>query len=41
VAGQHPKARIVCITLGHDHKAHELPAFQTLLRNAVTWAAGK
>jgi len=38
---KHPKARIVCIALGHDGKAHELPAFETLLRNAVTWAAGK
>ncbi len=38
---QHPKARIACITLGHDGKAHELPAFQTLLKNAVIWAAKK
>lgn len=38
---KHPKARIVCIALGHDAKAHDLPAYQTLLRNAVTWAAGK
>jgi putative membrane-bound dehydrogenase-like protein len=38
---QHPKARIVCITLGHDGKAHELPEFQMLLKNAVRWAAGK
>ncbi len=38
---KHPKARIVAITLGHDAKAHELPAFKTLLKNAVNWAAGK
>ena len=38
---QHPKARIVCITLGHDGKAHELPEFQMLLKNAVRWVAGK
>jgi type 1 glutamine amidotransferase len=38
---KHPKSRIVAITLGHDAKAHDLPAFKTLLKNAVTWAAGK
>jgi type 1 glutamine amidotransferase len=38
---KHPKARVVGITLGHDARAHDLPAFQTLLKNAVEWAAGK
>ena len=38
---KHPKARIVCIAPGHDGKAHELPAYQTILQNSVTWAAGK
>ena len=38
---KHPHARIVCIALGHDAKAHELPAYQTLLQNAAKWAAGK
>jgi len=38
---KHPKARIVCVTLGHDGKAHELPAFQAILQNSVAWAAGK
>ena len=38
---KHPKARIVAIALGHDGKAHDLPAYKTLLRNALTWAAGK
>jgi putative membrane-bound dehydrogenase-like protein len=38
---KHPKARIVCIALGHDGKAHDLPAYKTMLRNAVAWAAGK
>ena len=38
---KHPKARIVGITLGHDARAHDLPAYQTLLKNAVQWAAGK
>jgi type 1 glutamine amidotransferase len=36
---KHPKARIVGITLGHDARSHELPAFRTLLVNAVKWAA--
>ncbi|MEW6158605.1 MAG: PVC-type heme-binding CxxCH protein [Verrucomicrobiota bacterium] len=38
---QLPNTRIVCITLGHDGKAHELPAFKTLLQNSLKWAAGK
>ena len=33
------KARIVGFTLGHVGESHDLPAYQTLLRNAVTWAA--
>ena len=36
-----PDSRIVCITLGHDEKAHTLPAFQTLLVNAHEWARGE
>lgn len=36
---QHPKARIVCLTLGHDGKAHEHPAFKTILQNSLTWVA--
>jgi type 1 glutamine amidotransferase len=35
---QHPTARIVGITLGHDQRVHDLPAFKTLLANAVKWA---
>ena len=38
---KHPKARIVCITLGHDGKAHEHPAYKTILQNSLSWAAGK
>jgi putative membrane-bound dehydrogenase-like protein len=38
---KHPKARIAGIALGHDARAHDLPAFKTLLTNAVKWAAGK
>jgi type 1 glutamine amidotransferase len=37
---QHDQGRIVCITLGHDGKAHEHPDFRRLLQNAVRWAAG-
>jgi putative membrane-bound dehydrogenase-like protein len=34
----HPSARIVGITLGHDERVHDHPAFKTLLVNAVKWA---
>jgi putative membrane-bound dehydrogenase-like protein len=34
----HPTARIVGITLGHDERVHDHPAFKTLLANAVKWA---
>ncbi|WP_057937129.1 ThuA domain-containing protein [Algoriphagus resistens] len=36
---KNPNARIVGIALGHDAAAHELEAYQTLIRNAVKWAA--
>ena len=35
-----PKARIVCITLGHDQRAHSHQDFQRLLINSVNWAGG-
>jgi type 1 glutamine amidotransferase len=35
------KGRVMGIALGHDGKVHELPAFKTLLINAVKWAGGK
>jgi putative membrane-bound dehydrogenase-like protein len=38
---KHPKARIVGITLGHDGKAHDHPAYQQLLRNSLKWVSGK
>ena len=38
---KHAQAPIACITLGHDGRAHELEAYQRLLQNSVTWAAGK
>jgi hypothetical protein len=38
---KHAKARIVGLTLGHDAKAHDLPAFQTLLKNSIAWVSGK
>ncbi len=37
-----PKARIVCIALGHDGNSHNNPEFKKLIfAGAVTWAAGK
>ncbi len=38
---QHPKSRIVGITLGHDARAHDQPDFQKILKQAVVWAGGK
>jgi putative membrane-bound dehydrogenase-like protein len=38
---EHPQARVVGLTLGHDGDAHNHPAYIRLLRNAVLWAAGK
>ena len=38
---QHPKAKIVCTTLGHDGRAHELPEYKKILQNALNWVAGK
>ncbi len=35
------KARIVCISLGHDAPAHDNPNYQCLLVNAVDWAGGR
>lgn len=37
----HDHARIVGITLGHDQRTHDHPAFQQLLINAVRWTSGK
>ena len=37
VTGQ--KGRIVCMTLGHDERVHEAPAYKAMLRNAVAWTA--
>jgi putative heme-binding domain-containing protein len=36
---RHPKARIACITLGHDGQAHSHPGYQKLLHNSLIWAA--
>ncbi|MBL9210541.1 MAG: ThuA domain-containing protein [Opitutaceae bacterium] len=38
---KHERARIVGLTLGHDERVHDHPAYQTLLANAVKWASGK
>ena len=47
--GDHPviwsneqmKARNVYIFMGHGPKLFENPAFTTILRNSILWAAGK
>lgn len=36
---EHPKARIVGITLGHDERAHNHPDYQRILANAAKWVA--
>lgn len=38
---KHPNAKIVGNTLGHDERAHELKAYQTLLENSLDWVKGK
>lgn len=34
---RHSKARIVCISLGHDGAAHDLAEYQAILRNSCGW----
>jgi len=34
---KHPKAKIVCNTLGHDADAHNLKAYQTILEQSLEW----
>ena len=36
---QHPKARIVGYTLGHDERAHDHPDYRKILINAAKWIA--
>jgi type 1 glutamine amidotransferase len=36
---KHNEGRIVGLALGHDAESHNLPAYQTILKNAVKWAA--
>jgi type 1 glutamine amidotransferase len=38
---EHPKGRVMGLTLGHDGDAHNLPPYIQLLRNSVMWCAGK
>ncbi len=35
------KSRVAVIQLGHDHLAHEHPAYRDLVKNAILWAGGK
>ena len=37
---EHPKARIVGYTLGHDERAHDHPDYIKILINATQWVAG-
>lgn len=37
---KYPKGKIVGIALGHDARSHTIEPYQTILRNAVEWAAG-
>lgn len=37
---KHSKARIIGNTLGHDERAHDLPAYQTILNNSLNWVKG-
>lgn len=34
---KHPKTKIVGNTLGHDERAHGLPAYKTILKNSIDW----
>lgn len=38
---KHPKARIVCCTLGHDAACHDLDAYKTFLQNSLQWLGAK
>ncbi len=38
---KHPNASIVCNTLGHDEKAHNLPAYRQILKNSLEWIGNK
>jgi type 1 glutamine amidotransferase len=38
---EHPEARIVGFTLGHDERVHDHPDYQKILINAVKWIASK
>ena len=38
---KHPKVKIVGNTLGHDERAHDLAAYQTILKNSLAWVKKK
>ncbi len=38
---KHPTAKIIGNTLGHDERAHESEAYQTMLRNSLNWLKKK
>jgi len=37
----HPKAKIIGNTLGHDERAHDLKVYQTILENSIQWVKKK
>jgi type 1 glutamine amidotransferase len=39
--GPHEKARTAVIQLGHDHFAHQNPAYRTLVHRAIDWSSGR
>ena len=38
---KHPEAKIIGNTLGHDERAHGLPAYKTILKNSLDWIKGQ
>ncbi len=38
---KHPKVKIVGNTLGHDERAHDLEAYQIILKNSLKWVKKK
>jgi len=41
VISERKKGKVLWCTLGHDELAHNVPAYQQFLRNAVTWLSDK
>lgn len=37
---KHPKAKIICTSLGHDGSTHDNVAFRVMLQNCMAWVGG-